>query len=194
MSTKRAHTTPDATVRLPRSDALAASVAVLALLLPAVGGCDDGSGAAATGPEAGGLDVRTGLTIFHDATERYLDVEAAIEDGFEPILPCLANPDGEGALGIPFARLDRFDTIIDLERPEILFYEPQQDDDLELVGGEPVVPIEAWPDDDPPSLFGREFHRNEEHGLYGLHMWVWRTSPDGVFSFWNADVSCEFAE
>jgi hypothetical protein len=193
MSTKRAHPAPDAIARCPRKGPAAVVVALLALTLPLLGACDDGDGAAATGPEADGLDVSTGLTIFRNATERYRDIDAAIADGFEPILPCLANPDGRGALGVPYAKLDRFDSVIDLEHPEILFYEPQQDGDLELVGGEPVVPIEAWSDDDPPSLFGREFHRNEEHGLYGLHMWVWRYSPDGALSFWNANVSCEFA-
>lgn len=142
----------------------------------------------------GQAEMRKGLATFRRATARYHRVEAATADGFEQILPCLSNPDGPGAIGIPFAKLDRFDTTIDLSKPEILFYEPQEDGSLRLVGGEPVVPIAAWTGSEPPSLFGRTFHRNEEHGLYGLHMWVWRHSPDGVFSFWNASVSCEFAE
>lgn len=144
--------------------------------------------------EAGQAEMRKGLATFRRATARYHRVEAATSDGFEQILPCLSNPDGPGAIGIPFAKLDRFDANIDLSQPEILFYEPQADGSLRLVGGEPVVPIAAWTESEPPSLFGRTFHRNEEHGLYGLHMWVWRHSPDGVFSFWNANVSCEFAE
>ncbi|MFW6084256.1 MAG: hypothetical protein ACODAA_03495 [Gemmatimonadota bacterium] len=111
-------------------------------------------------------------------------------DGFVQILPCLEHPTA-GGLGIPYARLDRFDTTIDLSEPEILFYEPQKNGRLRLVGGEPVVPIALW-DGEAPSLFGREFHRNEEHGLYGLHMWVWKHNPDGVLSFWNPEVSCEF--
>jgi hypothetical protein len=143
---------------------------------------------------AGQAEMRKGLATFRRATARYHRVEVATADGFEQILPCLSNPDGPGAIGIPFAKLDRFDATIDLSKPEILFYEPQEDGSLRLVGGEPVVPIAAWTESEPPSLFGRTFHRNEEHGLYGLHMWVWRHSPDGVFSFWNANVSCEFAE
>ncbi|MFW6191898.1 MAG: hypothetical protein ACOC83_00315 [Gemmatimonadota bacterium] len=146
---------------------------------------------------AGQAEMRKGLATFRRATARYHRVEAATADGFEQILPCLSNPDGPGAIGIPFAKLDRFDAEIDLSKPEILFYEPQADGSLRLVGGEPAVPIAAWEatgQTEPPSLFGREFHRNEEHGLYGLHMWVWRDSPDGVFSFWNANVSCDFAE
>lgn len=143
---------------------------------------------------AGNADLGAGLATFREATARYHRVEAAIADGFVQILPCLANPAGEGAIGIPYANLDRFDGVIDLSEPEILFYEPQQDGTLRLVGGEPVVPIEAWTGGEPPSLFGHEFHRNEEHGLYGLHMWVWRHSPDGVFSFWNDNVTCESAD
>lgn len=192
-------------------------LALLALLVPGLlilGACGDDSGAlvgtegapaaAVVGSTAEGVpaqvadrgnaEMGSGLATFREATARYHRVAAAIADGFVQILPCLANPEGEGAIGIPYANLARFDAEIDLSEPELLFYEPQEDGSLRLVGGEPVVPIEAWTESEPPSLFGHEFHRNEEHGLYGLHMWVWRHSPDGVLSFWNENVSCEFAE
>lgn len=144
--------------------------------------------------DGGNAEEAAGAAAFRRATARYHRVEAAIADGFVQILPCLANPEGEGAIGVPYAKLDRFDAEIDLSEPEILFYEPQEDGSLRLVGGEPVVPIDAWDGSEPPSLFGREFHLNEEHGLYGLHMWVWRLTSEGVFSFWNDNVTCEFAE
>lgn len=189
----------------------------LSLLLPGLlllGACDGDSGALVgteVAPEAtvetpaadmasvmtaqaGKAEMGAGLATFRSATARYHRVDAAIADGFVQILPCLANPAGDGAIGIPYAKLDRFDDEIDLSEPEILFYEPQEDGTLRLVGGEPVVPFDAWTGSEPPSLFGQEFHRNEEHGLYGLHMWVWRHSPDGVLSFWNDNVSCEFAD
>lgn len=139
-------------------------------------------------------EMRRGLATFRQATARYHRVEAALEDGFVPLLECQENPAGAGALGIPFARLDRFDAEIDLSEPEILFYEPQPNGRLRLVGGEPVVPIDLWTGSEPPSLFGREFHHNVEHGLFGLHMWIWRHNPDGVFAFWHPDVTCDFAE
>lgn len=136
------------------------------------------------------------LEILRQATEPYKDVEVAIDDGFEQFLSCTENPKGQGAIGVVYANLDRLDLNIDLSKPEVLFYEPQQNGDLQLVGGEPVVPIEQWDEnkDDPPSMFGREFHRNEEHGLYGLHMWVWKENSEGDFAFWHPDVSCEYAE
>lgn len=139
-------------------------------------------------------NMRTGLATLRRATARYHDVEAAIEDGFVQILPCVENPDGPGALGVPFARTDRFDATIDLSKPEVLFYEPRKNGNLRLIGAEPVVPIPLWTESDPPTRFGREFHRNEDHGLYGLHMWVWRHNTDGMFAFWHPDVSCTFAD
>ena len=178
------------------------------LLLPAVvvtcalAGCDAGSDTVAEpdrltpdSPARAAVspDMQRGLATFREATAAYHDVAAARADGFVQILPCLENPDGDGGIGIPFARLDRFDARIDLSEPEILFYEPQENGRLRLIGGEPVVPITAWTQDDPPSLWGHEFHRNEAHGLYGLHMWVWHHNPDGVLAFWHPDVTCEFA-
>lgn len=158
---------------------IAVAVAFLAI------GCDDD----ATSPEQDGIET------LRQATEQYKDVAVAMADGFEQVLPCQENPDGPGSLGIPFLNQDRLDTTIDLENPEILFYEPQQNGDLELVGGEPVVPIEAWDaeHDEAPTVLGRPTHRNEDHGLYGLHMWVWRDNPEGVFAFWHTDVSCQYA-
>lgn len=134
-----------------------------------------------------------GVAVFRRATARYHDIAAALEDGFVQILPCMQSADGSGALGIPFARLDRFDATIDLSEPEILFYEPMRNGRMRLVGGEPVVPIAAWTDSEPPALFGQTFHRNDQHGLYGLHMWIWKHNPEGMFAFWHPRVSCEHA-
>lgn len=166
------------------------------LLSPAIllaAGCTDED---PTEPNGGALSeaVQAGLGTFHRATEAYLNIEAAIEDGFVPGGAC-EDPPGPGAIGIPYVHPERLDTNIDLEQPEILFYEPQQNGELRLVGGEPAVPISLWDEaeSEPPSLYGLEFHRNEEHGLYGLHMWVWRYNPGGVFAFGNPNVSCEFA-
>lgn len=176
---------------------------VAAAMIPFLAGCDTeaptdlepvAASAATHSAETGQAEMRMGLATLRRATARYHRVEAALADGFQQVLPCQSNPDGAGALGIPFLNLARLDAIIDLSEPEVLFYEPQQNGRLQLVGAEPVVPIAAWPESEPPSLFGQEFHRNEAAGLFGLHMWVWRHSPDGIFSFWNVNVSCEFAE
>ena len=139
-------------------------------------------------------EKNAGLATLRRATAKYHNVDKAIEDGFVPIGPCQENPNGPGGLGIPFVKLDRVDGTINLEEPEVLFYEPQKNGKLRLIGAEPVIPIGLWEGEEPPSMFGHEFHRNDEEGLYGLHMWVWKHNPDGIFSFWHADVSCEFEE
>ncbi|MCW9706113.1 hypothetical protein [Fodinibius salsisoli] len=144
----------------------------------------------------GKAEKHRGLAKIRRATARYHDVDTAIEDGFEQILPCTENPEGSGAIGVVYVNFDRLDLTIDLRKPEVLFYEPQPNGGLQLVGGEPVVPIDQWDEgnDNPPSLFGREFHRNEDHGLYGLHMWIWKDNPEGMFSFWHPNVSCKHAQ
>lgn len=189
--------------RYPSSLAARLSLFVAATMILSLAGCDADAptdpepvtaSAATQAEEAGQADTRKAAVTLRRATVRYHRVEAAIADDFQPVPPCRSNPEGAGALGIPYVNFDRVDAAIDLSEPEVLFYEPHEDGKLVLVGAEPVVPIAAWPEDEPPSLFGREFHRNEEAGLFGLHMWVWRSSPDGVFSFWNENVSCEFAE
>lgn len=142
-------------------------------------------------------EENVGLATLRKATARYHRVDAAIEDGFQriPNLGCV-DPPGPGAVGIPFLNIDRLDATIDLAEPEVLFYERQRNGKLRLVGAEPVVPIAMWDaaESEPPSMFGREFHRNDAHGLYGLHMWVWQQNPAGTFAFANPGVSCEFAE
>lgn len=141
-------------------------------------------------------EVQQGLATLRRATARYHRVKAALEDGFIAAgLGCVV-PNERGALGIPYIHPGRLDANIDLSEPEVLFYEPQKNGKLRLVGAEPVVPIAAWDaeHDEPPTIFGLEFHRNEAAGLYGRHMWVWLHNPDGMFAFQHPLVSCEFAE
>lgn len=156
----------------------------LILAVGLVAGCDS------TDPEP------DEIVTLRQATAPYQDVNMAIDDGFMQAEPCAENPNGPGALGVPFIQLDRLDTVIDPANPEVLFYEPQQNGDLELVGVEMIVPIEAWEEENnaPPSLLGNEFHRNEEAGLFGIHVWIWRDNPEGLFAFAHPDVSCQYAE
>lgn len=158
--------------------------AAAALVLAA--SCDDD-------PTSPGED---GLETLRQVTDAYHDVEVATQDGFVNLGVC-EDPEGPGALGIPFLYEDRLDTTIDIENPEVLFYEPQQNGDLELVGVEMVVPIDAWEaqhGDEIPSVLGQEFHRNDQAGLLGIHVWIWRDNPNGMFEFAHPNVSCQYAE
>ena len=41
-----------------------------------------------------------------------------------------------------------------------------------------------------PGFLGATFQREEEFGVFGLHAWVWRDNPNGLFAETNPRVSC----
>jgi hypothetical protein len=87
-------------------------------------------------------------------------------------------------------------------RPEILVYEPQSNGRLRLVAVEFMVPAAAWDpfNSGPPTLGSREFDDHRAPGSggppfphYQLHAWVWKDNPDGIYTPYNPNSSCEFA-
>ena len=88
------------------------------------------------------------------------------------------------------------DNVIELERPELLMYEPQRDGSLQLVGLDYVVPRpEGTGDNKPAPLLGMEFAPIVVQGVsvWALHIWAWRPNALGVFTPWNPGVSCQYA-
>ena len=49
----------------------------------------------------------------------------------------------------------------------------------------------------PPELMGQLFHLFDAPNRFGLpvfytlHVWAWKDNPNGTFTNWNPDVSCE---
>ena len=136
------------------------------------------------------------LATLRRGTAPYHDVAAAEADGFVSLGVCVAqNPiDGSNPLGIPFVHMDRIvDGELDPSEPEVLFYEPGRNGTLRLVGVELAIPIALWDEEDPPELLGHTFHENEAEGLFGIHIWVWKHNPEGMFATGHPGVSCEAA-
>lgn len=126
------------------------------------------------------------------ATSAYHDIERAKADQWNvPVTPCWYN--AAGAMGYHYADVTRIDGTVDSLRPEALMYEPMQNGRMRLVGVEYIVPIDAWTGEGRPSLFGRDFDRNDALGLYVLHVWAWRDNPAGIHAGWNRKVSCAYA-
>jgi hypothetical protein len=75
---------------------------------------------------------------------------------------------------------------IDPSTPDALIYEPHEDG-LKLVGVEFAV-LDAG--QDAPKFMGATFQREDEFGVFGLHVWVWRDNPNGLFAETNPRVSC----
>ena len=117
------------------------------------------------------------------------------------ITPCLVAADlpsqpGAGAMGFHYGRLAYIQDggVVNLLQPELLLYEPEQNGKPRFVGVEYIVPFTDHPATAPaPTLLGHEFAQVPEFGVWGLHIYVGRENPSGIFAPWNPKVSCENA-
>ena len=143
------------------------------------------------------------MTSIREATTAYQDVSEAETAGYALLadkdgITCIDNAD-EGTMGIHYANGDLVAAgEVDALKPQVLVYEPGDDDELNLVGVEYVVFQDGWDaaHDAPPTLFGEEFMLTSAENRYGLpafyslHAWAWKTNPSGDLAMWNPDVSC----
>lgn len=99
----------------------------------------------------------------------------------------------DGLYGVPFYNDAVND--IDPERPPILLYHMTDQWFYELLGVEWYVPSDEV--DSPPTLLEQDFHDpmpghspntpQPEH--YGLHAWLFRANPEGMFSLFNPHLA-----
>jgi hypothetical protein len=129
------------------------------------------------------------LATLRRATARYHDLNAATDDGFVFLHGCESRPD-EGPVGMVYVHPGRLDGVIDPREPEALIYEPGENGRARLVGVELVVPYVAWTNAQPPEFLGASFQPEDEFGVWGLHVWLWRQNPEGLFAESNPRVSC----
>jgi hypothetical protein len=110
----------------------------------------------------------------------------------KPIPGCFINAD-LGGMGFHFAKESAIDGNLNELEPEILVYEPEKDGRLQLVAVEFVVPFEIAPENGPaPTLFnGRAFTPFHDNGVWGLHAWIFKNNPSGMFADWNPTVNCD---
>ena len=138
------------------------------------------------------------VQVVRDATRQYADFSAAIAANYGPAFGCVSGPD-HGAMGVHYINGTYVgDGEIDATKPEALIYEPW-DGQMRLVGVEYIVDAATWmkKHDSPPMLEGQAFQLVNSPNRYGLppffelHVWAWRSNPDGAFVDWNTHVSCE---
>jgi hypothetical protein len=145
------------------------------------------------------------LNTVRAVTREYKDIETARADGYAAISPYVPGMGFHFAVGSPFGT--------DLTDPGVLVYftngsynpaphdphNPDRDDDLILGAVEWLVPDDQ--ESDPPNIFAdegtsRELKVTEEEGWHyessgdftGLHAWVHRGNPAGVFHPTNPNV------
>lgn len=172
-------------------------VLAVVLVTAIAAGCNDGP-AATTGPSIPDplqarvpeAEQQKAVVTLRRATDRYHRLSAAIADGFVFLHPCEVRP-GEGLVGMVYVNPQRLDDRIDLSRPEALVYEPRKDGPPKLVAVELAIPYAAWSDPQPPTFLGATFQEEDEFQVFGLHIWVWRQNPNGLFEEVNPRVRCD---
>jgi hypothetical protein len=134
-----------------------------------------------------------------DATEPFRDVSAAMAEGYALQFGCVSG--GEfGAMGLHFVKGSLVgDGEIDVAHPEIVIYEPMSNGRVRITGADYLVLAADWDAKHPapPELGGQLFHLFESPNRFGLppfytlHVWAWKDNPNGTFTNWNPDVSCD---
>jgi hypothetical protein len=144
--------------------------------------------------ESASAKIKQQLAALRRLTAPFHNFDKALAAGYTvQITSCLELPP-LGGMGFHYGNPDFINGTVNLLQPELLLYEPQANGRLRFVGVEYIVPFTFVPATaDPPTLLGQEFHRNFAFGLWGLHIWVGRHNPSGMFADWNPKVSCENA-
>ena len=147
------------------------------------------------GMPAGILPTGMGEAIDRDiealrrATARVRDAVEAERAGYPAVTACVANGE-HGAMGLHYTHPGLTDTVLEVERPEVLVYERLDDGSLRLNGVEYLVPIDAWKESSPPRIMGQDLKRADALGIWYLHVWNWTANPSGIFADWNPVVKC----
>jgi hypothetical protein len=167
----------------------------LAIATVFVGGAAMGSGGvegdAAAAQLALGPDLHDLRRAFRHATAIYHDTDRLEPNGWARLQEsCFEEDAGTTKLGIVFVNPSRIDGVIDPAQPEILYYEPQVDGTLKLMGGEYFCPVETCPT--PPTLFNQTFRFEEDTNGHALHVWAWLSNPNGLTNPANPSVDTTY--
>jgi hypothetical protein len=153
-------------------------------------------GASALEARAASASTASQIAQLRRLVAPFHDLDAAVHAGWAAqITPCLEAP-GLGAMGFHYGNLGYIQDggVVDLLQPELLLYEPEKSGKLRFVGVEYIVPFADHPATAaPPTLLGQPFAQVPEFGVWGLHIYVGRENPSGIFAAWNPKVSCEHA-
>ena len=136
--------------------------------------------------------VHKDLAALRRATAKFHDFETASHAGWSaPITACMTDPAGAGGMGFHYGNTKLINGSVQVDQPELLLYEPEKNGRLRLVAVEYIIPYtEHSRDAAPPELFGQKFKQNDTFQLWGLHAWVWKDNPSGIFADWNPEITC----
>jgi hypothetical protein len=139
-----------------------------------------------------GSDVNQDLARLRQVTASFHDFNTASNAGWKTqITPCMTDPGGAGGMGFHYGNTALIDGTATVEKPQLLLFEPEKNGNLRLVAVEYIIPYTFVPRSaTPPRLFNQDFQQVDAFQLWGLHAWVWRDNPSGIFASWNPRVNC----
>ena len=139
--------------------------------------------------------VRRDLATLRRVTAPFHSFRKAKAAGWlTKITDCMTDPKGAGGMGFHYGNTALINATVRVDEPELLLYEPEKDGRLRLVAVEYIIPYNYHSRESaPPVLFGQQFKQNDTFQLWGLHAWVWKENPSGIFANWNPRVSCRYA-
>jgi hypothetical protein len=163
----------------------------------------DGHGGKPSGPQQLTAQQNDLVKTVRDATARFRNVKdpSEVGDPFALLFGCVSGGDF-GAMGLHFVRGDILhDGDVNANEPEILLFEPTRNGGISLTGADFIVFKAEWEvkhaGEGPPSLNGQLFHLFDSPNRFGLdpfytlHVWAWKDNPNGTFTNWNPNVSCD---
>ena len=137
-------------------------------------------------------EARALVSTLRAATTRFQTLDSAVAAGYpRDVARCFVMQD-HGAMGYHHVNRSYVDSLLDPQHPEILLYECAADSTYHLTAIEFIVPYRLWPADSDsiPTVRGQRLHRVDEVNVWGLHVWLWKENPAGMFADWNPTVSC----
>jgi hypothetical protein len=139
-----------------------------------------------------GSDVNQDLARLRQVTASFHDFDVASIAGWKTqITPCMTDPGGAGGMGFHYGNTALIDGTASVDKPQLLLYEPEKNGKLRLVAVEYIIPYAFVPRSaTPPRLFNQDFQQVDAFQLWGLHAWVWKDNPSGIFAPWNPQVNC----
>jgi hypothetical protein len=138
--------------------------------------------------------VQAGFERARAATAPFKMLDSAIAAGYPAtVAQCIAHTEHGtmGAMGFHHVKRAIVDTVLEVDKPEILLYEKRPDGTYRLNGVEYIVPYRAWPRDTVgPTIMGQRMKREDNLKFWYLHAWAWSENADGMFSDFNPSVRC----
>src|ERR1700687_1496821 len=85
--------------------------------------------------------VRRDLATLRRVTAPFHSFDKAVAAGWSTkITDCMTDPGGAGGMGFHYGNVSLIDASVQVDKPELLLYEPDEDGELRLVAEEYIIP------------------------------------------------------